>query len=97
MVRVGLRTGSIGGAPGGRRPRLRVALIAAILSGPMALGACGQRGPLVLPTPPAEPPPRVRAPTSGVVVLPPAGDASRAAPASTPPTDASDPASSRAY
>lgn len=46
-------------------------LLAAILAGSL-VAACGQRGPLVLPVPPAEPPPRVRAPSSGTVVLPPA-------------------------
>ncbi|MEI7446953.1 MAG: lipoprotein [Burkholderiales bacterium] len=47
-------------------------LLAAILAGSL-LAACGQRGPLYLPVPPAEPPPRVRTPSSGTVVLPPAG------------------------
>jgi len=45
---------------------------AAILAGSL-LAACGQRGPLYLPKPPPEPAPRVRAPSGGTVVLPPAG------------------------
>ncbi|MFM1991160.1 MAG: Prokaryotic lipoprotein-attachment site [Pseudomonadota bacterium] len=52
----------------GPRPGL---LLAAILAASL-LAACGQRGPLYLPVPPAEPPPRVRTPSSGTVVLPPA-------------------------
>ena len=54
-------------------------LLAAILAGSL-LAACGQRGPLYLPVPPAEPPPRVRTPSSGTVVLPPAGSPAPAAP-----------------
>jgi predicted small lipoprotein YifL len=54
-------------------------LLAVILSGSL-VAACGQRGPLVLPVPPAEPPPRVRAPSSGTVVLPPARLPTEAAP-----------------
>lgn len=42
------------------------------------LVACGQRGPLYLPTPPSEPPPRVRTPSSGTIVLPPTGSPSDA-------------------
>jgi predicted small lipoprotein YifL len=45
-------------------------LLAAILAGSL-VAACGQRGPLYLPVPPAEPPPRVRAPSGGTVVMPP--------------------------
>lgn len=52
---------------------------AMILAGSL-LAACGQRGPLYLPKPPAEPPPRVRTPSSGTVVVPPAS-----APAPVPP------------
>ena len=70
---------------GVRRSR---AVSAAILAA--SLVACGQRGPLDLPKPPAEPPPRVRAPAAGTAVAPPAGttgepaarDAAPAAPAS---------------
>jgi predicted small lipoprotein YifL len=53
---------------GVRRSR---AVSAAILAA--SLVACGQRGPLYLPKPPAEPPPRVRAPAAGTAVSPPAG------------------------
>jgi predicted small lipoprotein YifL len=52
--------------------------LAAILAGAL-LAACGQRGPLVLPSPPAEPPPRVRTAPSGTVVQPPAKSPSDAA------------------
>jgi predicted small lipoprotein YifL len=53
---------------------------ATILAGSL-LAACGQRGPLYLPKPPAEPPPRVRTPSSGTIVVPPAGAPAQAAPA----------------
>ncbi|RPH45466.1 MAG: hypothetical protein EHM87_06280 [Burkholderiales bacterium] len=61
----------------GPRP---VRLLAAILAGSL-IAACGQRGPLVLPVPPAEPPPRVRTPSSGTVVMPPVQPAAEPAPA----------------
>lgn len=54
-----------------RAPAARGWLLATILSGSL-VAACGQRGPLVLPSPPAEPPARVRAPSSGTVIVPPA-------------------------
>lgn len=61
-------------------------LLAAILAGSL-LAACGQRGPLYLPVPPAEPPPRVRTPSSGTVVLPPAGAPAQSSPKDDPRRD----------
>jgi predicted small lipoprotein YifL len=63
------------------------AVPAAILAA--SLAACGQRGPLYLATPPAEPPPRVRAPAPGTVVVPPASPTGATA---APGTDAERPA-----
>lgn len=53
----------------GRRHRAR-ALLAGILalSGSLLVSACGQRGPLYLPTPPAEPPARNAAPSPSAPV-----------------------------
>jgi predicted small lipoprotein YifL len=42
----------------GERKRAVSALPGLILAASLLLSACGQRGPLYLPTPPAEPPPR---------------------------------------
>lgn len=76
------------GSGGALRARARViaraarrsrVLVAAILAGSL-LAACGQRGPLYLPKPPPEPAPRVRTPSSGTVVLPPARSPAEAAP-----------------
>ncbi len=53
--------------------------MAAILAGSL-LAACGQRGPLYLPKPPAEPAPRMRTPSGGTVVVPPARTPAEAAP-----------------
>lgn len=64
--------------------------MAAILAGSL-LAACGQRGPLYLPKPPAEPLPRVRTPSSGTVVVPPSRTPAEAAPGA-PGTPADDPA-----
>jgi predicted small lipoprotein YifL len=77
-----------GGSGGALRARVRVIAraarrsrvpVAAILAGSL-LAACGQRGPLYLPKPPPEPAPRVRTPSSGTVVLPPARSPAEAAP-----------------
>ncbi len=78
MVRGGLR-GDVRArvfARAARRPR---GWVAAILAGSL-LAACGQRGPLYLPNPPPEPAPRVRTPSSGTVVTPPARTPAEAAP-----------------
>jgi hypothetical protein len=53
----------------GEKKRRVSALSGLILAGSLLLPACGQRGPLYLPTPPAEPPPRPAAPAA---VTPPA-------------------------
>jgi predicted small lipoprotein YifL len=86
-----------GGSRGGVRSRVlaRAARhaawwIATILAGSL-LAACGQRGPLYLPKPPAEPASRVRTPSSGAVVVPPARTPAEAAPG-TPSGDAERPA-----
>jgi predicted small lipoprotein YifL len=68
-----------------RRPR---GWVAAILAGSL-LAACGQRGPLYLPSPPPEPAPRVRTPPSGTVATPPAPAPAQAAPGAGSPTDTS--------
>lgn len=48
----------------GEKKRRVAALSGLILAGSLLLPACGQRGPLYLPTPPAEPPPRPAAPAA---------------------------------
>jgi predicted small lipoprotein YifL len=45
------------------------------LSGSLLVSACGQRGPLYLPTPPAEPPARSATPPPAVSAPAPAGTA----------------------
>jgi predicted small lipoprotein YifL len=57
----------------GRRRR-NTTLSAGILAGSLLVSAassgCGQRGPLYLPTPPAEPPARIDAPVPGPTLTP---------------------------
>jgi predicted small lipoprotein YifL len=48
----------------GEKKRRVSALSGLILAGSLLLSACGQRGPLYLPTPPAAPPPRPAAPAA---------------------------------
>jgi predicted small lipoprotein YifL len=77
-----VRDGSGGAGRGrvfARAARSPLGWMAAILAGSL-LAACGQRGPLYLPKPPAEPPPRVRTPSSGTVVVPPSRTPAEAVP-----------------
>ena len=59
------------------------ALLAGILAGSLLVAGCGQRGPLYLPTPPAEPPARTAPPPAAVPAPTPAIPAGSDDPATT--------------